>query len=203
MSKKISQTDIPKVDIQEVNQAISDDYDELNAKNAAKAIRSLELDELLIATAHELRSKKRRSVIRTALSKIKKSPEALALKEEYQREAQKGFTILQVGQTGVGKSSTINSLFSKDGEKIVKTNKFRPETKSVTPFKGTYNNVNYTIYDTPGLQEPNIDGRKLDDKYLSLMTEQCRLPDVLWYVLKLDDHRVTDILEIVQQLYSS
>ena len=191
MKKKNTQTNIPQVDIEKVNQAISGNYDELNAENARKAIRDLELDELLVATAHELRSKNRRSVKRVALSKIQKSSEALALKEEYQREAQEGFTILQVGQTGVGKSSTINSLFSKDGEEVVKTNKFRSETKSVTPFDGTYNNVKYTVYDTPGLQERTVDGQELDDKYLSLMKDQCPLPDVLWYVLRLDDNRVT------------
>ena len=185
MSKKISPIDIPQVDIEKVNQAISGNYDELNAENARKAIRSLELDELLVATAHELRSKNRRSVKRVALSKIQKSPEALALKEEYQREAQEGFTILQVGQTGVGKSSTINSLFDKE---VATTNRFETETRSVTPFEGTHHNVKYTIYDTPGLGEWSPGDVELDEKYLSLMQEQCPLPDVLWYVLRIDTH---------------
>ena len=200
MSKKISLTDIPQVDIEKVNQAISDDYDQLNAKNAAKVMRNLELDELLVATAHELRSKNRRSVKRVALSKIQKSPEALALKEEYQREAQEGFTILQVGQTGVGKSSTINSLFDKE---VAATNRFEPETRSVTPFEGTYNNVKYTIYDTPGLGEWSIGDLQLDKKYISLMKDQCSLPDVLWYVLRLDDNRVTaadaNVLKLIHE----
>ena len=91
MSQKRTRTDIPPVDIQKVNQVIPDDYDSLNAKNAAKAIRGLGLDELLIATTHELRSKQRRSVVRVALSKLFKNPQALALKEQYQREAQEGF----------------------------------------------------------------------------------------------------------------
>ena len=200
MSKKISQPDIPQVDIQKVNQAISDDYDGLNAKNAAKAIRSLDLDALLIATAHELRSKQRRSVIRVALSKISKSPEALALKKEYQQEAEKGFTILQVGQTGVGKSSTINSLFD---DKVAKTHKFRRQTDKVEPYNGTYNNVKYTIYDTPGLGEKDPLGLKLDDIYLSRMKKQCSSPDVLWYVLRLDDTRVreadTNVLKLIRK----
>ena len=95
-------------------------------------------------------TKRRKTVLRAVYIQLLKSPEALALKEKYEHEAQEGFTILQVGQTGVGKSETINSLF---GETVAETNKFRPQTKSVTPFQGSYHNVKYTIYDTPGLGE--------------------------------------------------
>ena len=110
-----------------------------------------------------------------------------ASSEEFQREVEKGFTILIAGQTGVGKSETVNSLF---GKQVAKTNEFKSETKEVTPFEGTYNEVNYTIYDTPGLGEWNSDETGLDEKYLLLMREQCPSPDVLWYVLRLDDRRV-------------
>ena len=188
MNKKISLNDIPQVDIQKVNRAISDDYDRLNTKNAINAINGLNLDELLVVLMHELRYKQRRSVKRAVLINILKSPEALAFKEKYQCEAQEGFTILQVGQTGVGKSATINSLF---GEVIAKTNSFRLGTKIVTPIEGVYHNVKYTIYDIPGLGEWKSGDLKLDEKYLSLVKEQCRLPDILWYVLRLDDNRIT------------
>ena len=188
MNKNIFLNDMPQVDIQKVNRAISDDYNRLNTKNVVNAIQGLKLEELLIVLMHELRSKQRRSVLRTILTNILKSPEALACKEKYQREAQEGFTILLVGQTGVGKSTTINSMF---GEVIDKTTNFRLETKSTAPFEGLYHNVKYTIYDIPDLGEWNINNQNVGEKYLSLVKEQCFLPDILWYVLRLDDNRIT------------
>lgn len=200
MSYKITRTDIPQVDIQKVNQVISNDYDRLNAKDAVKAIRGLGLDELLIVSMHELRGKQRRSVMRVVLTKIMKNPQALELKEKYQREAQEGFTILLVGQTGVGKSETINTLF---GREVAKTNDFTPETKSVTLFEGFYHNVKYRIYDTPGLEEWDVDNLESDKAYLSQMKAQCSSPDVLWYVLRLDDNRVraadARVLQLIYQ----
>ena len=48
-----------------------------------------------------------------------------------------------------------------------------------------------------------MEHRRSAEMYLSLMKEQCPLPDVLWYVLKLDDNRIrtgdAKVLELIRQ----
>ena len=60
---------------------------------------------------YEFNTKRRKTVLNYVRNKLSKNPDALALMERFQSDAQEGFTILQIGETGVGKSSTINSLF--------------------------------------------------------------------------------------------
>ena len=116
MSKKISQTNETQVDILNVDQKFLDDYEKMNAKQARKAIQNYDLDELFFVALYEWKSvdevqfEYRRSVRRAAFNRLSAHPQVVALKQEYQQEREKGFTILQVGQTGSGKSSTINSF---------------------------------------------------------------------------------------------
>ena len=158
------------------------DYDKLTAKEAIKEIRVVSSDELASILRYEVSHKNRKTVMSVILKEIDKRSE---IKAKYIAEIQEGFTILQVGQTGVGKSATINSFFR---EEVAKTNRFDAETKEVKPYPSKYHGVNYTIYDTPGLGEAK-GGIELDRHYLSLMTEQCSSPDILWHILNLDENR--------------
>ena len=88
------------------------DYDRLNAKTTRQAIQHLELNQLPAVWKYERQQKNRITVLRAIRGRIRNIRKAL--KVELQREAEKGFTIMVAGQTGVGKSETINSLFDEN-----------------------------------------------------------------------------------------
>jgi ABC-type transport system involved in cytochrome bd biosynthesis fused ATPase/permease subunit len=58
------------------------------------------------------------------------------------------FSFMLVGRTGVGKSSTINSLM---GEQVADIGDSEPTTFHVSPYRLHKSGVDFTIWDTPGL----------------------------------------------------
>ncbi|MBW4641685.1 MAG: 50S ribosome-binding GTPase [Goleter apudmare HA4340-LM2] len=107
--------------------------------------------------------------------------------KELQKARQQKFTFLMVGRTGVGKSSTINSLF---GEKIAPEGKYDPTTMEVKSYEHQINNIKFTIIDTPGLCD-DIPESKNDEKYIKLIKRKVKQIDSLWFVTRLDESRVT------------
>ncbi|KAJ0746592.1 putative small monomeric GTPase [Helianthus annuus] len=95
------------------------------------------------------------------------------------------FTILVLGKTGVGKSSTINSILN---QAKAKTNAFQPATDHVQEVAGTVNGIKISFVDTPGLlpSSPNTIGR--NRKILHKIKKRIRKspPDMVLYFERLD-----------------
>ncbi|KZV30087.1 Avirulence induced protein [Dorcoceras hygrometricum] len=93
--------------------------------------------------------------------------------------------ILVLGRTGVGKSSTINSIF---GESKVITDAFQPATNQVQEIVGHVNGIRISFVDTPGLLPSSTNSVSKNRKILHSVKRFVRKspPDVVLYFERLD-----------------
>lgn len=96
-------------------------------------------------------------------------------------------TILLAGRTGVGKSSTVNSLM---GAEVAPVGKFRPTTRSVASYPHEHGGLQYNIVDTPGLCD-DLPEMGNDQRYLADIRDASDQTDCLLFVTELDATRVS------------
>ncbi|KAK1400062.1 translocase of chloroplast 90, chloroplastic [Heracleum sosnowskyi] len=95
------------------------------------------------------------------------------------------FRVLVLGKTGVGKSSTINSIFD---ETKVMTDAFYPATDNVQEIVGTFNGIKVSFIDTPGLLPSSAGTVGKNRKILYKVKKFLRKhpPDMVLYFERLD-----------------
>lgn len=99
---------------------------------------------------------------------------------------QKRFTFLLIGRTGVGKSSTLNSLL---GKEVARVGRFEPATFAPRIYEGYVQGISCKIIDTPGLCDDQPE-RGNDEYYLGLIKSSVETIDCMWLVISLHDTRL-------------
>jgi GTP-binding protein EngB required for normal cell division len=97
------------------------------------------------------------------------------------------FTFLLVGRTGVGKSSSVNSLMDKE---VAAVGDYVPTTMTIESFDNETFGIKFTVVDTPGLCD-DLEEEGKDEIYLERIRAQVPKIDCLWFVTRLDDTRVS------------
>lgn len=105
----------------------------------------------------------------------------------FQQSAERRFTFLLVGRTGVGKSSTINTLL---GKQVAPVGDTVPVTSKVESYDTDILGIPCRVVDTPGL----ADGKHLDHDYIARIHAAVGNPgvDCVWFVTPLTEMRVRD-----------
>jgi GTPase SAR1 family protein len=91
------------------------------------------------------------------------------------------------GRTGVGKSSTVNSLL---GREVAPVGDYEPTTFQVQQYPVELEGVPFNVVDTPGLCD-DLEERDKDSVYLGKMQSAIKEFHSLWFVTELDATRVS------------
>ncbi|QSJ14807.1 50S ribosome-binding GTPase [Nostoc sp. UHCC 0702] len=107
------------------------------------------------------------------------------LNKIFENSKNRKLTFLLVGLSGVGKSSTINSLMGVD---IAKVGDFVPTTDNVDKYDTDINGIPCTFIDTPGF----ADGKNKEYEYIEIIRKLIPSIDCMLYVTPLINSRILD-----------
>ncbi len=110
--------------------------------------------------------------------------EKLVLK--FREVSQREITFLLLGKTGVGKSSTVNTLI---GKQVADVGDYEPITFTVKYYHSQIQGINFSIIDTPGLCD-DLPERSKDEIYLNEIKAKVANIDCVWFTTQLSETRL-------------
>ena len=108
-------------------------------------------------------------------------------RQKFEAAKKEKFVFLLIGRTGVGKSSTINTLMAKE---VAKVGDWVPTTLMVESYDSDALGIKFTVIDTPGLCD-ELEEVGNDERYLELIREKVTKFDCMWFVTRLNETRIT------------
>ena len=97
------------------------------------------------------------------------------------------FKVLITGRTGTGKTTLIKGLKE---NYVPSEDNLLPSTKNVKEYVYEFDKINFHLFDTPGFRDATSKNAASNDyKYLNDMVEKNEEPDLILFVIKMDNAR--------------